>query len=132
MAELEVDDELVALGELVLGNAFYRDYSALVARYQAAAAGLESDRFDERLSTMSSPYSTADTPATEMAKVQVDVIRSGEKIPCKTMREALQATGDEIQLAGRTVFIWKQELGWYLAESLDIEDRLQDLAAFRP
>lgn len=132
MADLEVDDELVALGELVLGNAFYRDYSALVAKYQAAAAGLEPSRFDERLSTMSSPYSVADTPAAEIGQLQVEVFRSGEKIQCGTMHEALQAKGDEIQLGGKTMFVWKQEIGWYLAESMDIDDRLQDLASFKP
>jgi len=132
MADIEVDNELVALGELVLGNAFYRDYSALVAKYQAAAAGLETDRFDERLSTMSNLYSMADMSGAAVGLLQVEILRGGEKIQCGTMHEALQAKGDEIQLGGRTVFVWKQEIGWYLAESLEVDDRLQEFASFRP
>lgn len=64
IGDIEVGAELVALGELVLGNAFYQDYSALVSKYQAAAEGLNPSRFDER----------------HICPLQLEVIRRGVEL----------------------------------------------------
>jgi hypothetical protein len=110
----EVDAELAALGEVALRNAFYREYSALVERYLNAADGLGVDGFDYRLAEMSSPFGRGNVESA--GQVNIAVVADGAVRPCATMREALAASGDAIQVCGETVFEWQEPHGWFVAE----------------
>ncbi|KVD92952.1 hypothetical protein WS63_07915 [Burkholderia stagnalis] len=114
MARTDIDEELAALGELALRNAFYREYSALVQRYLNAADGLGIEDFDSRLGEVSSPFGRADVESA--GQVSIAVVIDGEAKPCATMHDALPETGDAIQVCGETVFEWREPLGWYVAE----------------
>ncbi|MBC8641605.1 hypothetical protein IAG25_32800 [Caballeronia sp. EK] len=111
----EVDEELAALGEVALRNAFYREYSALVERYVIAADGLGIDEFTYRLAEMTSPFGRGNIESA--GRVDIAVVADGEARPCATMRDALAETGDAIQVCGETVFEWRDPQGWFVAET---------------
>ncbi|MEX3960255.1 hypothetical protein [Trinickia sp. EG282A] len=114
MTNDDIDTELMALGELALRNAFYREYSALVERYLNAAEGLGVDDFDSRLAESSNPFGRADVVSP--GQVSIMVVTNGQSKSCATMREALAAKGGEIQIGGETVFEWRESQGWFVAE----------------
>jgi hypothetical protein len=117
--------ELVALGELALGNAFYHEYSALVRKYQAAAIGLDVDRFDQRLADMSNPFSIDD--GSDAESLRLSVYREGRHVPCHTIAEAIQMKGDDITVDSHPVFTWKDGTGWYFVGDVK-QRRIADLS----
>lgn len=106
------DPELKALAALALANSFYRDYSTLVQAYMDAACGLDADAFEERISTMSNPYSRAsvtNAPLPSIAALGVD----GSTSTFHTLSKALDSkTATEVLLNGNKVFEMRTD-GWF-------------------
>lgn len=117
MEKPDLDPELVALGEHALANAFYREFSRLIAKFRAAGAGLNERRLDERLDDQCNLYST--DWKHEPPEMDMGVESPGGFKKCSTMREALESQGTKIVLNGEPVFEWRDGQagpGWYFVE----------------
>lgn len=113
--KMNLDPEVIALAELELGNAFYRAFGQFVADYMAAAKGLDEDRFEERLSTMSNVYAAYwhHNAARPLAIATSNA--NGDVRQHETIAQALQCDGAKrVVLQGRVVFEWDDEIGWRL------------------
>lgn len=114
MSKRQIDDELIELAELAIGNAFYHAYSQLAANFQAVGDGLNEDRLADRLSTMSSLYSSKWDSLTP-SPLHVAVKNKNSELTSKTT--LLDALRDEsavsVELLGKEVFQWRPPTGWY-------------------
>lgn len=116
-----IDAELKAIGELELANAFYREYSRLVLKYEAAAAGLDMEAVTRRISDMSNPYSINDANKAVDPLHIVVVGKDGVSRSCQTMYEAIELVGDKLIVAGKTVFEWNDKIGWKYPDNKSAE-----------
>lgn len=114
MQKREIDGEVIALAELALANSFYTAYSQLAANYQAAGLGLDEDRLAERLSTMSSLYSSQ---WDRLAPATLPIATKDARGQLHSKATILDALRDEsavsIELHGAEVFHWRPPIGWY-------------------
>lgn len=112
----ELDDELRELGALALRNAFYAEYSMLVARYLSAAEGLGQDGQDvrEQLVELSNPFGASDVAGA--APVSIDIVRGGNRQAFTTMHGALAQAGDSLLVNGEPAFEWRSPIGWYFVD----------------
>ena len=116
-----IDAELKSIGELELVNAFYREYSQLVLKYQAAAAGLDFDRVTERISNASNPYSI-NNDTSLMHGLEINVVgKDGAIKTCDSMHEALEMIGDNLVIAGNCAFKWDDAIGWKYPDKEEIK-----------
>ena len=114
MASREIDFELVELAELAIGNAFYSAYSQLAANFQALGKGLDGDRLADRLSTMSSLYSSQWERMAPGALPVATTEAEGKRVEHKSLLDALRdENAVSIELLGKEIFQWKPPTGWY-------------------
>ena len=99
MTKHKVDDEVKELAELVLVNAFYEDFSALVNTYLEAAKGLNQGDLEYRLS---------DTAKTLRRKAKISIWTRnelGQTAGHQTLLEALKfEPAVEVHVQGEKVF----------------------------
>ncbi len=114
MSKRQIEDNVTELAELAIGNAFYRAFSQIAANFQAIGEGLNEDRLAERLSTMSSLYSSLwDDLAPEALQISVTDAQ-GQRNVKNTLLDALHdEDAVSIELLGKEIFQWKPPIGWY-------------------
>lgn len=114
MTSRQIDSELVELAELAIGNAYYFAFSQLAANFQAVGVGLNEDRLAERLSQMSSLYSSQwESMAPEALQIATKDA-DGKLVVRKTLLDALRdESAVSIELLGKEIFQWKPPVGWY-------------------
>lgn len=102
-----MDEELRELAALTLLNAFWRDFSSLVNRYEKAAEGLDKDLQVMRMGELTSVYGR-DTEANLGAPVSIwtmGTLKNPDIQYHKTIIEALKVESATIvYLQGRLVF----------------------------
>lgn len=114
-----MDEELQELAALVLRNAFWRDFSALVNKYLQAAEGLDIEAQEQMMGNMTSIYGR-DTKA-DTTDVSFNLWTRQGKSPLATtshdtMLEALEMPGaTDVYFQGRKVFD-RRDTGWYYVE----------------
>lgn len=118
----KLDPELKALALLVLGNAFYTEYSALVAKYRATAEEFgpsAEEHMDDKLVELSNPCAVIEQEAAPM-RVTLKRKMVGPVVE-GTLDSALTCTtlcfaGDSISVNGVVCFVWQEGRGWVFEE----------------
>ena len=105
MTKHKVDDEVKELAELVLVNAFYEDFSALVNTYLEAAKGLNQGDLEYRLSDTANVFSR-DIEAEGDIQISIWTRNElGQTAGHQTLLEALKfEPAVEVHVQGEKVF----------------------------